>query len=146
MLYLGIDQHARQLTVSLRDEHGDVVLARQVSTQPEKVQAFFQQLTRDRLRLDETFVAVVEVCGFNDWLIQMLHDYHCHKVRAIASNFRQKSPQSAPRLLFPSPRGGVCNGGCSNTECPASKSIGRGDATARRFRRRAPPESGSDLR
>ena len=35
MLYLGIDQHARQITVSLRDEGGDVLQARQVSTQPE---------------------------------------------------------------------------------------------------------------
>ena len=25
MLYLGIDQHARQLTVSLRDQQGDVL-------------------------------------------------------------------------------------------------------------------------
>ena len=53
MLYLGIDQHARQLTISLRDESGDVLQARQVSTQPEKVHAFFQQLTRERLRADE---------------------------------------------------------------------------------------------
>ncbi len=30
MLYLGIDQHARQLTISLRDESGDVLQARQV--------------------------------------------------------------------------------------------------------------------
>ena len=37
MLYLGIDQHARQLTISLRDERGDVLQARQVSTQPEKI-------------------------------------------------------------------------------------------------------------
>ena len=36
MLYLGIDQHARQITIFLRDEHGDVLQARQVSTQPEK--------------------------------------------------------------------------------------------------------------
>jgi hypothetical protein len=49
MFYLGIDQHARQLTISLRDEGGDVVQARQVSTQPQKVHAFFQQLTRERL-------------------------------------------------------------------------------------------------
>ena len=35
MFYLGIDQHARQLTISLRDEQGDVVQARQVSTQPD---------------------------------------------------------------------------------------------------------------
>src|SRR5207302_1595763 len=45
MLYLGIDQHARQITISLRGESGDVLQARQVSTQPEKVHAFFQQLT-----------------------------------------------------------------------------------------------------
>ncbi len=29
MMYLGIDQHARHLTISLRDESGDVVQARQ---------------------------------------------------------------------------------------------------------------------
>jgi transposase len=89
MLYLGIDQHARQITVSLRDEHGDVVLARQVSTQPEKIQAFFLQLTRNRLRVDEAFIAVLEVCGFNDWLIQMLHDYRCHKVILIQPEERK---------------------------------------------------------
>src|SRR3954466_15106808 len=75
MLYLGIDQHARQLTVSLRDEAGDVVLARQVSTEPDRVQAFFTQLTRDRLRDGQSFAAVLEVCGFNDWLVRLLHDY-----------------------------------------------------------------------
>ena len=32
MLYFGIDQRARQLTVPLRDDGGDVLLARQVST------------------------------------------------------------------------------------------------------------------
>src|SRR5262249_4006402 len=89
MLYLGIDQHARQITVSLRDETGDVVQARQVSTQPEKVNAFFQQLTL-RLRADESFVAVLEVCGFNDWLVRMLHDYRCHKVILIQPGDRKK--------------------------------------------------------
>src|SRR5438874_10114041 len=83
MLYLGIDQHARQITVSLRDEGGDVLQARQVSTQPEKVHAFFQQLTRERLHDGESFVAVLEVCGFNDWLIRLLHEYRCHKVILI---------------------------------------------------------------
>jgi transposase len=83
MLYLGIDQHARQITISLRDENGDVLQARQVSTQPEKIDAFFQRLTRERLRNGESFVAVLEVCGFNDWLIRMLRDYRCHKVILI---------------------------------------------------------------
>ena len=90
MLYLGIDQHARQLTISLRDEEGDVLQARQVSTEPEKVNAFFEHLTRERLRRDETFVAVLEVCGFNDWLIRMLRDYRCHKVILMQPELRQK--------------------------------------------------------
>ena len=37
MLYLGIDQHARQITISLRNENGDVLLARQVSTRPRQM-------------------------------------------------------------------------------------------------------------
>ena len=32
MLYLGIDQHARQITISLRDDHGDVLQARHEGT------------------------------------------------------------------------------------------------------------------
>jgi transposase len=83
MLYLGIDQHSRQLTISLRDDHGEVVEARQVSTQPERVQAFFQRLTAERLAKGEEFVAVLEVCGFNDWLIRMLRDYKCQRVILI---------------------------------------------------------------
>jgi transposase len=90
MLYLGIDQHARQITVSLRAESGDVLLARQVSTQPEKIHAFFQQLTRERLQQEESFVAVLEVCGFNDWLIRMLRDYRCHQVILIQPEDRKK--------------------------------------------------------
>ena len=45
MLYLAIDQHAKQITVCVRNEDGDTVLRRQVSTRPEKIEAFFQQLT-----------------------------------------------------------------------------------------------------
>jgi transposase len=90
MLYLGIDQHARQLAVSLRGENGDVLLARQVSTEPDRIHAFFGQLTRDRLRDGESFVAVLEVCGFNDWLIRMLQDYRCSKVILIQPEERKK--------------------------------------------------------
>src|SRR5215470_6389388 len=90
MLYLGIDQHARQITISLRDENGDVLVARQVSTQSERINAFFRQLTRERLRKGESYVAVLEVCGFNDWLIRMLQDYRCHKVILIQPDDRKK--------------------------------------------------------
>ena len=91
MLYLGIDQHARQITISLRDESGDVLEARQVSTQPGRINAFFEQLTRERLRKGELFVAVLEVCGFNDWLIRMLKDYRCHKVILIQPDDRKNA-------------------------------------------------------
>ena len=90
MLYLGIDQHARQITISLRNDDGDVQQARQVSTHPEKIQAFFQQLTRDRLQHDDEFIAVLEVCGFNDWLIRMLQDYRCQRVILIQPDDRKK--------------------------------------------------------
>ena len=90
MLYLGIDQHARQITVSLRDENGDVIEARQVSTKPEKIHDFFQRLTAERLKAGEKFVAVLEVCGFNEWLIRMLRDYRCHKVILIQPEQRTK--------------------------------------------------------
>src|SRR3954447_7058434 len=90
MLYLGIDQHARQLTVSLRNEGRDVLLARQVSTEPDRVQAFFTQLTLDRVPAGDGFVAVLEVCGFNDWLIRLLRDYGCRKVILIKPEDRKK--------------------------------------------------------
>jgi hypothetical protein len=90
MLYLGIDQHARQITISLRDDSGDVLQARQVSTRPEKINDFFQTLTRERLRNGESFIAVVEVCGFNDWLIRLLRDYRCQKVILIQPEERKK--------------------------------------------------------
>lgn len=90
MLYLGIDQHARQITISLRDENGDVLQSRQVSTRPEKINAFFQQLTRECAQQGEAFTAVLEVCGFNEWLIRMLKDYRCHKVIVIQPEERKK--------------------------------------------------------
>ena len=44
MLYLGIDQHRKQLTVNVRNEQGDVVLKRQVSTEWDRVRKFFEEL------------------------------------------------------------------------------------------------------
>ena len=73
LLYLGIDQHAKQITVCVRNEEGDTVLRRQVSTRPEKIEAFFGQFTE----MDAEFMAILEVCGFNDWLIEELRKWKC---------------------------------------------------------------------
>ena len=44
MLYVAIDQHAKQITVAIRDAQGEDVLKRQVSTRPEKAKQFFDQV------------------------------------------------------------------------------------------------------
>jgi len=80
MFYLGIDQHARQLTVNLRNDGGDVLLRRQVSTKPEKVTRFFADLTAKCAEQQTGFWAIVEVCGFNDWLIEMLKNFRCARI------------------------------------------------------------------
>ena len=81
MLYLGIDQHAKQLTINLRNEAGDVVLKRQVSTEWRRVRQFFAGI---RLRAKgRGFLAIVEICGFNQWLLEMLQEYGCREIVVI---------------------------------------------------------------
>jgi transposase len=83
MLYLGIDLHLKQMTVSLRNEGGDVLLRRQVSTRWPKLAEFREQLSQF-LADDEKYVAVVEVCGFHDWLVKWLaQDERCHMLLVI---------------------------------------------------------------
>ena len=79
MLYLGIDQHSKQITVCIRDQEGEIVRRRQVSTRHKKVEAFFDEL----LAMDADFMAIVEVCGFNDWLIEMLRYRGCREIVLI---------------------------------------------------------------
>ena len=79
MLYLAIDQHTKQITVCVRNEERDTVLRRQVSTSPEKIESFFQQLTE----MDNQFMAILEVCGFNDWLIECLQSLSCREIVLI---------------------------------------------------------------
>jgi transposase len=83
MLYLGIDLHRKQMTVSLRNESGDVILRRQVSTRWSKVEEFRKQL-HEAVAANEKYVAVVEVCGFHDWLVKWLgQDERCHQVLVV---------------------------------------------------------------
>ena len=78
MLYVGIDQHRKQLTVSVRDESGNVTLRRQVSTEWKKVRAFFEEV-RELSAAHEGYLAVVEICGFNDWLLKLLPQHGCRE-------------------------------------------------------------------
>jgi len=89
MLYLAIDQHGKQLTVNVRNEQGEVILRRQVSTQWQRVREFFSQL-RDQAAGGGGFAAIVEVCGFNDWLLKMLGEYGCEEVVLIQPEKRSR--------------------------------------------------------
>lgn len=89
MLYLGIDQHKSQLTVNLRSEDGLVIQKRQVSTQWEKVRAFFADLA-EKAEPEGGFLAIVEVCGMNPWLLEMLKEYGCREVVVIQPTERAK--------------------------------------------------------
>jgi len=89
MLYLGIDQHSKQLTVNLRNEAGDVVFHRQVSTRPEKVRQFFEDLA-GRTAAEGGYVAIVEVCGFNDWLLDLLPTAGCREVLLVQPTKRSR--------------------------------------------------------
>lgn len=88
MLYLGIDQHRKQLTVCVRNEEGDVILRRQVSTEWRRVRAFFAGISEQAGR--DGFVAIVEVCGFNDWLVKLVAEYDCRELIVVQPEKRSK--------------------------------------------------------
>ena len=90
MLYLAIDQHRKQLTVNLRNEAGDVILKRQVSTEWARVREFMEEV-RNRSVPEEGFVAIVEVCGFNDWFLKLLAEYGCKEIVLIQPEKRTKN-------------------------------------------------------
>ena len=89
MLYLGIDQHKSQITVNLRSQDGSVILKRQVSTRREKICMFFEDLTQ-RAADEGGFMAIVEVCGMNPWLIEMLQEYGCREIVITQPDHRPK--------------------------------------------------------
>jgi transposase len=89
MLYLAIDQHSKQLTVNLRNEEGTVVERRQVSTDWEAVEGYFRELA-ERSAAEGGYVALVEVCGFNDWLLDRLPTWGCRKILLVQPEQRAR--------------------------------------------------------
>lgn len=81
MLYLGIDLHSKQLTVNLRGEDGEVIMRRQVSTRGEEPRQFLEGVAR--LSGDGGYVAILEVCGFHDWLTELLPQCQCRETILI---------------------------------------------------------------
>lgn len=84
MLYLAIDQHSKQLTVNVREESGRVILRKQVSTRGEAPREFLAALCEQAGA--EGYMAIVEVCGFNDWLLELLPQHGCREIVLIHPN------------------------------------------------------------
>src|SRR5258708_15957744 len=95
MLYVGIDQHRKQLTVNVREESGNVILRRQVSTEWKKVRAFFDEV-RDLAKAHDGYMCVVEICGFNDWLLKLLPEHRCRETVVVQPG-QQSSHTHDPR-------------------------------------------------
>jgi len=89
MLYLGIDQHANQLTIDLGTENGDLVLHRQVKTEWKPLRKFLGEL-ESLARKEGGYMAIVEVCGFNDYLMDLLKEYGCDQVVLVQPDGRKK--------------------------------------------------------
>jgi transposase len=92
MYYVGIDQHKRHLTICVRDEQGDVILRRQVKTKWLEVDRFLGSL-EERAQSEDGYVAIMEVCGFNGWLVRRLKRWGCREAYVIAAppQVRQKT-------------------------------------------------------
>ena len=81
MLYLAVDQHSKQLTVNVRGESGQVLLRKQVATKGDATRAFLAALAQRAG--DGGYAAIVEVCGFNDWLLDLLPRHGCREIVLI---------------------------------------------------------------
>jgi transposase len=89
MLYLAIDLHSRQITVNLRLEDGTVFLRRQVSTKGNLVREFLHYVG-ELAKPHGGFVTIVEVCGFEDWLLKLLDEAGCSETLLVQSKERAK--------------------------------------------------------
>jgi len=82
MLYLAIDQHKHHLTINIRNEQGDVMQKGQVSTNHAEIDDFFVAFAK-KARKHRGYMAIVEVCGFNDWLLEKLKKTRCSEIVVI---------------------------------------------------------------
>jgi transposase len=82
MLYLAIDQHKSQMTINIRNEQGDVIQKCQISTNHAEIDDFFVALVK-KARKHRGYMAIVEVCSFNDWLLEKLKKTRCTEIVVI---------------------------------------------------------------
>ena len=67
-----------------------MILKRQVSTEWKRVREFLEEV-RNRSVPEGGFVAIVEVCGFNDWFLKLLAEYGCRETVLVQPEKRSKN-------------------------------------------------------
>ena len=99
MWYVGIDQHKRHLTVCIIDSQGQIIHRRQVSTGWIEVRQFLSWLQRESTL--DGYVGVLEICGFNGWLVRELQQHSCAQVLLITAPkpSRQKTDRRDAKVL-----------------------------------------------
>jgi len=75
--------------VNLRNEAGEVLLRRQVSTRGDAPRQFLEDV-KQRSAAEGGYVAIVEVCGFNDWLLELLPQCGCRETVLVQADKRSK--------------------------------------------------------
>jgi len=87
MLYLGIDLHRKQMTINLRNADGDVLVRRQVSSWGDEPVKFLNEVAG---RDPAGYAAIVENCGFHEWLTELLPQHGCREVVLIQADSRSR--------------------------------------------------------
>jgi len=82
MLYLAIDQHKEHLTINIRNEQGNVIQKGQIRTVPADINAFFDDFVK-KARKCRGYMSIIELCGFNDWLLAKLEEKDCKEIVVI---------------------------------------------------------------
>jgi transposase len=70
------------MTINIRNEQGDVIQKGQVSTNPTDIDDFFAAFVK-KAGKHRGYMAIIEVCGFNDWLLEKLKKTQCKEIVVI---------------------------------------------------------------
>jgi len=62
-------------------------------------EGFGCQSTREQDELPAGFVAILEVCGFNDWLLELLDEYGCQQTVLVQPEKRSKQKTATRKRL-----------------------------------------------
>ena len=110
MWYVANDHHKRHLTICVRDEQGNIIRRGQVSTRWYEVRQFFCKL-RDEASPHGGYVVIMEVCGFNGWLIKRLARWGCQEVYLVKAPERVRQKTDRPTRRGEAQRAAVAQPG-----------------------------------